>query len=148
MKNVLVFALGGERFAVELRWVREVATLAHLTPVPTAPALVAGIVNHKGAIVPVLHVPSLLAASGGPGTRATRAPRVGDSLVVLDVDEVRAAVAADRVDAVTTLASGASPATLIDAHGKTVPLIEPQQMFQVARQLLAHAAFTTGQRRE
>ena len=38
MKNVIVFALGGARYAVELRWVREVTKLGPVTPVPGGPA--------------------------------------------------------------------------------------------------------------
>jgi len=92
VKNVLIVVAGGERRAVELRWVRDICPLPPLTPVPTAPPPIAGVVNFRGAIVPVLSVV--------PG----RAPRSGDSLVLIDVDGVRAGLLADRIDAVKTLA--------------------------------------------
>src|SRR5947209_3983122 len=43
LRNVIVFALGAARYAVELRWVREVVTLGFVTAVPTAPAALGGV---------------------------------------------------------------------------------------------------------
>ncbi|PTR14779.1 CheW protein [Nitrosospira sp. Nsp2] len=52
--EVLEFALAYERYAVETRYVRQVAKLEQLVPLPCAPAFVVGIVNLRGAILPVL----------------------------------------------------------------------------------------------
>ena len=49
MKNVLVFSLGGKHYALELRWVREVMTLGHISPVPNAPEQIVGVTNCRGA---------------------------------------------------------------------------------------------------
>ena len=40
---MIVFAAGGVRQAMELRWVREVATLGFVTLVPTAPPGLVGV---------------------------------------------------------------------------------------------------------
>lgn len=59
MRNVIVFATDWGRFAVELRWVREVITLGHVTPVPGAPVHIAGAINVRGTITPVIDVGAL-----------------------------------------------------------------------------------------
>lgn len=125
MKNVLIFGLGEERHALELRWVREIFTLAALTPVPTAPPILDGVVNFKGAIVPVL---SLSVALGA----ARRAVQPGDALVLIDVDGTRAALAVDRIDAVTALTPRGDE--LVDGDGATVPLLDPGALVAAARQ--------------
>lgn len=52
--EVLEFRLAQERYALETRHVREVHPLRKLTPLPSAPAFVRGIVNVRGRILPVL----------------------------------------------------------------------------------------------
>lgn len=127
MRNVLVFALGAERHALELRWVREIFTLVAMTPVPTAPAILDGVVNFKGAIVPVLNGPALVR-----GETEHRPARPGDALVLLEVEGTRVALAVDRIDAVTTLATQGDE--LIDEYGTAVPLVDPPTLVAAARQ--------------
>jgi len=124
MKNVLIFGLGDERHALELRWVREIFTLAALTPVPTAPAILEGVVNFKGAIVPVLS----LSVALGAGRRA----QPGATLVLIDVDGTRVALGVDRIDAVTALATRGEE--LVDDAGTAVPLVDPGALVAAARQ--------------
>ena len=71
MKNVIVFALGKARYAVELRWVREVFTVGHVTPVPHAPVAVVGVVNFRGAVMPLIDLDAVLGRrSGAQAVRA------------------------------------------------------------------------------
>ena len=52
--DVLEFRLAQERYAVENRYVQEVAPFKDLTPLPCTPSFVRGIVNLRGRILPVL----------------------------------------------------------------------------------------------
>ena len=52
--EVLEFGLAQERYALEIRYVREVYPLKDLTPLPCTPPFVLGIVNVRGRILPVL----------------------------------------------------------------------------------------------
>lgn len=54
--EVLLFTLAREHYAIETAWVREVLVLRDLTPVPSAPAFVLGIVNVRGAIISVVGI--------------------------------------------------------------------------------------------
>ncbi len=52
--EVLEFTLAYERYAVETQYVNQVAMLEQLIPLPCTPDFVLGIVNWRGAILPVL----------------------------------------------------------------------------------------------
>src|SRR5688572_5081465 len=100
MKNVIVFALGKARYAVELRWVREVFTLGPVTPVAHAPQAVAGVVNYRGAIMPILDLAVLLGRGGGGGREPAHG---GEGAILLQVEEMSAALRVSSVVEVSTL---------------------------------------------
>jgi purine-binding chemotaxis protein CheW len=52
--SVVEFELGGERYGVELKHLREVSLLKELTPVPGTPSFVLGIINLRGEIRTVI----------------------------------------------------------------------------------------------
>ena len=54
----LTFVLGEEIFAMDIRTVREIIQVGPMTTVPLRPAFVRGVINLRGAVVPVidLHV--------------------------------------------------------------------------------------------
>ena len=51
--EILLFELAGQRYGVPLRSVREVVRAVAITPLPTAPAIIEGIINVRGVIAPV-----------------------------------------------------------------------------------------------
>ena len=142
MKNVIVFALGQTRYAVELRWVREVFTLGPVTPVAHAPDAVAGVVNYRGAIVPILDLDVLLGRAA-----AQHSPvRSGEGAILIEVEEVRAALRVTSVVEVSSLRPEAGGEVLLDSSGRPVPLVEPPALVARARSLAesaAHAADAT-----
>ena len=50
----LTFTLGAELFAMDIRTVREIIQHAALTVVPMTPEFVRGVINLRGAVVPVI----------------------------------------------------------------------------------------------
>lgn len=56
--EILEFMLACERYAFEVHYIRQVALLEGLTPLPCTPAFVLGIVNLHGAILPVINLKS------------------------------------------------------------------------------------------
>lgn len=52
--GLLEFSLAHERYAVETQYVREVFPLKELTPLPSTPPFIRGVVNLRGRILPVL----------------------------------------------------------------------------------------------
>lgn len=171
MRNVIVFEVEHGRFAVELRWVREVITLGHVTPVPGAPIHVGGAVNVRGTITPVLDVgimrgrtslippPGHSSASAQRPDHGRRDPR-GDGAVLLDVDGVALALRVVKVDEVATASehdgapaddcAGAVSHLVLDSKGQPVPLIDPPELMSVslaaAHALAAGASALSGGR--
>jgi purine-binding chemotaxis protein CheW len=60
----LVFRLGQERFAIELKEVAEALPFARCTPVPGSPPQFAGVINLRGELRTVLDLGRLLALTG------------------------------------------------------------------------------------
>jgi purine-binding chemotaxis protein CheW len=54
----LTFSLGDEVFAMDIRTVREIIQHASLTVVPLMPDFVRGVINLRGAVVPVIDLQS------------------------------------------------------------------------------------------
>jgi purine-binding chemotaxis protein CheW len=121
--HVLIFEIGGLRYALPASDVREVLRAVTIVPLPHAPPIVEGIVNVRGTMVPVLdvrsrfrvapkaaaHTDHLILACAGPRLVAVRADRALD-LVQLDAadisDPARLVPDAGSVSGVATLADG------------------------------------------
>ena len=56
----LTFSLGDEVFAMDIRSVREIIQHGNMTTVPLMPAFVRGVINLRGAVVPVIDLKSRL----------------------------------------------------------------------------------------
>lgn len=54
----LTFSLGDEVFAMDIRTVREIIQHAAMTVVPLMPDFVRGVINLRGAVVPVIDLQS------------------------------------------------------------------------------------------
>jgi purine-binding chemotaxis protein CheW len=65
----LTFSLGGEMFAVGILNVKEIIEYGHLTEIPMMPAFIRGVINLRGAVVPVI---DLAARFGGKPTQVAR----------------------------------------------------------------------------
>nr|HEX4317882.1 chemotaxis protein CheW [Kofleriaceae bacterium] len=139
LRNVIVFTLASGRYAVEIRWVREVVSLGFVTAVPTAPAPIGGICNLHGSILPVLDVASLL--DDQPGVRGPiapgPAPRQGDGALVVEAEGVTCALRVDQIDHVASLHE--SGGTLYDAGGRPLVLLDPARLVRRALELVAGA---------
>jgi len=57
----LTFALGGEEYGVEILKVQEIRGYTSITPIPNTPAHIKGVMNLRGAIVPVVDLRRTLA---------------------------------------------------------------------------------------
>ena len=91
--QIVVFALGDERYGLEIAAVYEIIRPQPITAVPQAPASVVGVINLRGRIIPVVDLRfrfGLPDAVAGPGSRIVvceaNADRVG--LMVDGVSEV------------------------------------------------------------
>jgi purine-binding chemotaxis protein CheW len=135
LRNVIVFAIGAARYAVELRWVREVVTLGFVTAVPTAPPALGGVCNLHGTILPVLDLAALLDphadSSAGPP------PRQGDGALVIEAEGMLCGLRVDQVDHVASLLE--TGGAVVDAAGRPLTLLDPQRLLRRALEVVGSA---------
>lgn len=131
LKNVIVFGVGTGRYAVELRWVREVVTLGFVTVVPTAPPALGGVCNLHGSILPVVDLAALLDQPPGPQ------PRQGDGALVLEAEGTVCALRVDQVAHVATLAE--DQGAVVDNAGRPLVLLDPLKLVRRAVDLVSAA---------
>lgn len=110
MPDLLVFALGEHRFAVPASSVVEVVRVVASAALPGAPAIVEGVINVRGALVPVLDIRARFGVppiSVDPEQHLIIA-RAGRCTVALRVDRALdlTTVAEDAVEAVERVAPG------------------------------------------
>lgn len=75
----LIFSLGGERFAVGTLRVREIIEYGSISSVPMMPSFIRGVINLRGAVVPVI---DLNARFGRAKTNVSRRT----CIIILDVE--------------------------------------------------------------
>ena len=68
-RQYLTFSLGGEMFAIGILNIKEIIEYGSLTTVPMMPGFIRGVINLRGAVVPVV---DLSARFGRQGTELTR----------------------------------------------------------------------------
>ncbi len=128
LKNAIVFSLTTAEplYAVELGWVREVFTLSHITPVPHAPAAIAGVVNFRGSILSIVDLRTL----DGHAARATQ----GESALLLEVERCQAALRVSTIVEVSSLEKDRHTESYYDSRRREVILLDPPELFRVAKQ--------------
>jgi purine-binding chemotaxis protein CheW len=90
---VVVFRLDDQRYGVLLPAVERVLRMTHVTLLPESPAVVAGIINYHGAIVPVINLRRRFGL-------AERDIALGDHLILADSGRRRLALWVEGLDGV------------------------------------------------
>jgi purine-binding chemotaxis protein CheW len=70
-KQYLTFMLGGEMFSIDILCIREIIWYASLTEVPMMPACIRGVINLRGAVVPVMDLSSRFGKPSTPVTKSS-----------------------------------------------------------------------------
>jgi purine-binding chemotaxis protein CheW len=110
--EVLVFEVGGQRYGVPASAVREIVRAVTIVPLPRAPAVIEGIINVRGSIVPVLDVRLRFRLPATP-------LRHTDHLIVARAGARQVALHVDRAIGLVRL----EPAAIEEAKG-AVPGVE------------------------
>lgn len=77
--NLACFEVKGQAYALDVSQVKEIVRFQEITPLPLAPALIEGVIDLRGAVIPVIDLERMLA---GGRTEETAQSRI----VVLDCD--------------------------------------------------------------
>ncbi len=108
-KQYLTFTLGGEMFSISILCIKEIIWYANLTEVPMMPACIRGVINLRGAVVPVM---DLSTRFGKPPTAVTKST----CIIIVEIDALddggpqNMGVVVDAVQAVLEI-----PSTEIEA---------------------------------
>lgn len=70
-RQYLIFTSNGESFAIDILPVREIIEFGQLTEVPMMPAMVRGVINLRGAVVPVIDLSARFGRGPVPVARRT-----------------------------------------------------------------------------
>jgi purine-binding chemotaxis protein CheW len=92
MMRVVIFALGDTRYAVDIRYVHEIARRADFTPVPGLPGWVLGVMNLHGEIVSVVDLAAFLKV------KLPAAPHAPDMLIVAQAGDQKIGFMVHRVE--------------------------------------------------
>ncbi|MET0402032.1 MAG: chemotaxis protein CheW [Cystobacter sp.] len=98
-REILLFTLESQRYALPLEDVRELVRAVRLTPLPRAPSIVEGLFNLRGELIPVLDMrrrfrrparalqssDHFIITQAGPRCMALRVDRA-EGLMLLDLD--------------------------------------------------------------
>ncbi len=87
--ELLIFELGGQRYGLPASDVRELLRAVTLTPLPRAPAIVEGVINVRGVLVPVLDIRARFCLPPKP-------PEPTDHLIVVQTGGRLVALRVDR----------------------------------------------------
>ena len=78
-KQYLTFMLGGEMFSIGILCIKEIIWYANLTEVPMMPACIRGVINLRGAVVPVMDLSARFGKPASPVTKST-------CIIIIEVD--------------------------------------------------------------
>jgi purine-binding chemotaxis protein CheW len=66
------FEVGDATYALEVECVREIVRMAEITPLPNAPALIEGVIDLRGSLIPVLDLARMLGRGVGSSNDRAR----------------------------------------------------------------------------
>lgn len=147
----LTFTLGEEVFALDIRTVREIIQYGPMTTVPLMPAFVRGVINLRGAVVPVIDLQARFGRAGAEVGKKTciiifDAERDGErtelGLLVDAVSEV-VEIAADMIEPPPNFGASVRRDFIrgMGKHGgRFVILLEPDRAFDVEEMAAVCAA--------
>lgn len=87
-KQIVIFQLGEEEYAVDIIQSKEIIKVSKITPVPNTPSYVRGVINLRGQIVPVVDLRRRFNIPGVSNKERIITVEVRDTLIGLVVDGV------------------------------------------------------------
>ncbi len=135
-KQFLSFAAGEEEFAIELIKIREIKNYGDLTRIPNAPSFMRGVMNLRGAVIPIFDLKLRLDMGGVNSDESS-------VVIIVGVMGKQIGILVDSVSDILTIdASEIAPAPRVDSgkkaqclegviavKGKMVVILQLEQLF-------------------
>ena len=137
IRQLVIFKLAEGSFGLDIQFVREINRLMEVTPIPTAPKYVEGIMNLRGAVVPVISLGLRFGLEKSETTKDSRIAVIESNhnllgLVVDQVSEVLRLPSSD-VESASNMATGGVNIDFIEGVGKVdgrlILLLAPDRLF-------------------
>lgn len=116
-RELITFEVSGQIFALDIMAIREIRAWSPVTPMPRVPHYVAGVVNLRGTVLPVI---DLAARLGWSATEAT--PR--HAIIVCQVNGQSQGLIVDSVSDIVTFDSESLQAPPSTGDDSVVPFLE------------------------
>jgi len=94
--EIVSINLAGQKFCIDIMTIREIRGWVPVTPVPHQPDFVLGILNLRGAVIPVIDLSRRLGMKSGETTERS-------AIIVTDVDGMLAGLLVDQVSDMITI---------------------------------------------
>lgn len=131
----LVFACGESLYAIPAERSAEVVSLPPLTRVPGAPSHLLGVFAHRGEVVPVIDLATLLGGKGGSNYKRAVLMRVARGALALTASRV---AGVNVIEGELAALSDTGPQAHLKGPGKSpvgdVAIIEPEGLFEFLAQ--------------
>lgn len=88
-KQIVIFQLSGEEYAVDITHSRQIIKLSKITPVPNTPDYVRGVINLRGQIIPVIDLKKRFSLPDSGEKEKIITVEVRDILIGLLVDNIK-----------------------------------------------------------
>lgn len=114
--QVLTFDLGAEHYAIALDDVQEIQSYTVPTKLPSAPAHTLGVINLRGAVIPLVDMRILTGCAKGDITATT-------AVIIVKAEERMVGLVVDSVCEVQELSVGQLKAPPCRAYGSNVTIL-------------------------
>ena len=117
--QVVIFALGREEYGMPIEVVREITRLGVVRPIPQAPSYVKGLINIRGAAIPLIDLHVRFGVPGGKGwedqIQAGEVQEENSFALITEVNGSLIGFAVDQVREVRVLDNIVPPPPLVTA---------------------------------
>jgi purine-binding chemotaxis protein CheW len=121
--NLACFEIATQLYAIEVEYIREIVRMMEITPLPKAPTLIEGVIDLRGAVIPVIDL--VRALNKGRAAKDMQA-----RILVAEVDQLALGLWVDSATDVLTLDT---------RQMEDVPDLATQAGYDIVRQIVRRA---------
>jgi len=94
--KVISFYVNGEFFGIDVKYLQEVYETEQITKIPCTPHVLAGLINYRGKVLTIVHLPILLDLQDDP--KALAPDSSFKKILVVELDGVSLGLSIDKLD--------------------------------------------------
>lgn len=94
--KVISFYINGELFGIDVKYLQEVYEANYITKIPCTPPVLAGLINYRGRVLTIVHLPILLDLQDMPQQPGLEAKT--QKILVLELDGLNLGLHIDQFD--------------------------------------------------